>query len=250
MRYVLSRHCLPVLKCLAREPTLCAFDFDGTLAPIVGHPDLAVMRDCTRRLLASLASLYPSIVISGRARADLLTKLDGVKVDRAFGNHGAEGEETVAGARQTVRGWKAALEPTIRELPGVWVEDKGVSLSVHYRQSPRKAEALRRILEASRTLESSRVIRGKQVVNLVKSGAPGKREALASERDRLGCARVLFIGDDDNDEDAFALDGNTVAVRVGRKQRSHAGYYLRSQAEIDTVLHLLVSLRTTPGKTS
>ena len=51
------------------------------------------------------------------------------------------------------------------------------------------------------------------------------------------------MGDDENDEDAFALEGNIVAVRIGRKLRSHARYYLRNQGEIDELLELLVRLR-------
>ena len=100
------------------------------------------------------------------------------------------------------------------------MEDKGLSLTLHYRQSPRKAEARRRILAATRDLKQVRVFGGKQVVNLVPDKAPNKGEALAAERDRLGCNWVLYVGDDENDEDAFALDGNIVPVRIGRKQRS------------------------------
>jgi trehalose-6-phosphatase len=59
----------------------------------------------------------------------------------------------------------------------------------------------------------------------------------------MRCNWVLYVGDDDNDEDAFALGGNLVPVRIGRKQRSHARYYLRTQAEIDKLLELLVVLR-------
>jgi hypothetical protein len=57
------------------------------------------------------------------------------------------------------------------------------------------------------------------------------------------------VGDDENDEEAFALDGNIVAVRIGRKQRSHARYYLRTQAEIDPLLERMVGLRSSraPG---
>ncbi len=201
------------------------------------------MRDSTRRLLASLAALYPCIIVSGRARADLLGKLDGVPVERVIGNHGAEVDGIPPITRRRVLRWKTALQPVIGSLAGVWVEEKGLSLAVHYRQSPRKVEAKRRIMEAALQLKQSRVMKGNQVINLLVSGAPGKGDALASERDRLRCSWVLFIGDDENDEDAFALNGNTVAVRVGRKQRSHARYYLRSQAEIDMVLKALVSQR-------
>ena len=80
-------------------------------------------------------------------------------------------------------------------------------------------------------------------MNLVVDRAPDKGEALAAERDRLGSNWVLYVGDDDNDEDAFALDGNIVGVRIGRKQRSRARYYLRAQPEIDKLLELLVLLR-------
>jgi hypothetical protein len=59
----------------------------------------------------------------------------------------------------------------------------------------------------------------------------------------MGCGWVLFVGDDENDEQAFALDGNTIGVRVGWKRKSRARYFLRSQREIDKLLELLVSPR-------
>jgi trehalose-6-phosphatase len=80
-------------------------------------------------------------------------------------------------------------------------------------------------------------------VNVVGRLAPHKGDALAAERDRLQCNWVLYLGDDENDEDAFALGGNIVPVRIGRKQRTHARYYLRTQTEIDDLLELLVRLR-------
>lgn len=243
MRYILSRASRAVLARMAGERALCAFDFDGTLSPIAGHPDQAGMRLRTRHLLASLAAQYPCVVLSGRARGDVLARLGGVRVERVIGNHGAEAGETAAEVRRQVERWKAALELQTGSLPGVWVEDKGASLAVHYRQAPPGVRARRRILAAARNLEQARVFGGKRVVNVVASGSPHKGDALASERDRLRCSWVLFVGDDETDEDAFALAGNTVAVRVGRARRSHASYYLRSQAEIDELLELLVSLR-------
>ncbi|MGD0666543.1 MAG: trehalose-phosphatase [Bryobacteraceae bacterium] len=243
MRYLLSRASRPVLTRLAGERTLCAFDFDGTLAPIVERPEQAGMRARTRRLLARLAAAYPCIIVSGRARADVLGKLGGVEVAQVIGNHGAEPGGTQAKARRQIERWKEALEVEIGTFPGVWVEDKGFSLAVHYRQCHRKAAARRRILEVSRKLEQASVFGGKKVINLAVQGAPRKGDALASERDRLRCRWVLFVGDAEDDEDAFALKGNTIAVRVGRKRQSHASYFLRSQAEIDKLLEVLVSRR-------
>jgi trehalose 6-phosphate phosphatase len=246
MQYLLSRASRAMLKRLARQRTLCAFDFDGTLAAIVEHPGRAGMPDRTRRLLGRLAALYPCVIISGRARSDVLGRLGGAKVARVIGNHGAEAEASSGGSRRGVKQWKASIEFELDAFPGLWVEYKGLSLAVHYRQSPHKAQARRRIFAAARKLKHMRVVGGKQVVNLVVARAPHKGEALAAERDRLACNWVLYVGDDENDEDAFALDGKIVPVRIGRKQRSHARYYLRTQAEIDTLLELLVRERSLP----
>ena len=247
MQYLFSHASRSIVTRLAQERTLCAFDFDGTLSPIVEHPDQAGMRARTRKLLGRVAALYPCIVVSGRARPDLLGRLAGVSAARIIGNHGAETERTIPKRRRRVQKWKSALEVEIGPLPGVWVEDKGLSLAVHYRQSTRKAEARRRILAVTRNLKHVRVFGGKQVVNVVADAAPHKGEALAAERDRLECNWILYVGDDENDEDAFALGDSIVSIRIGRKQRSQARYYLRTQAEIDKLLELLVLLRTPVG---
>ena len=229
---------------VSREATLCAFDFDGTLSPIVEHPDRAIMRVRTQRLLGQLAALYPCVVISGRSRADLMRKLGGAKVARAIGNHGAETESAARSSLRLVKRWKASLEADLRLFPELRIEDKGLSLSVHYRQSPNKSAARGLILAAAQKLPRVHVFGGKQVVNLVVDKAPNKGDALDAERLRLGCDWVLYVGDDDTDEDAFALSGNVIPIRVGRRQRSRARYYLRTQPEIDDLLELLVYLRT------
>ncbi len=123
MKFLLSKASLPLVTRLAHERTLCAFDFDGTLAPIADHPDRAWMRKRTRDLLRRLASLYPCIVVSGRNRASVLKKLSGVRVAGVLGNHGAESSRST-GSRKDVKRWKAALELGLGPMPGMWIEDK------------------------------------------------------------------------------------------------------------------------------
>jgi trehalose 6-phosphate phosphatase len=243
MKYLFSKESIPVLERLARERTLCAFDFDGTLTSIVEHPDQAEMHASTRRLLEQLAALYPCIVISGRGRTDVLEKLRGVRVAGVFGNHGAEAASGRKLDRRTEQ-WRSALEAELGTLPGVWVEDKGTSLAVHYRQSARQTEYRRLIAAAVAKLKRARAFGGKAVVNVVADDAPTKGDALAAERDRLRCNWILFVGDDETDEDAFALKGNVVSVRIGRKRQSQARYYLRMQTEIDQLLRWMVRRRT------
>ncbi len=242
MKYLLSKASLPIVERLAKDRTLCAFDFDGTLAPIVDHPHLARMRGPTRRLLKRVASLYPCIVVSGRNREDVVRRMHGVPLAGIFGNHGAEADGKEHEDRR-IKHWKAALEAEIGGLPGVWVEDKGTSLAVHYRQSLRPAQSVRRITEAVAKLNEVRTFGGKKVVNLVVDGAPTKADAVVAERDRLRCNRVLYLGDDENDEDAFGMKGDVVAVRIGRKKHTRASYFLRSQMEIDQLLLWMARLR-------
>ena len=65
------------------------------------------------------------------------------------------------------------------------------------------------------------------------------------ERERLRCDTAIYVGDDETDEDVFALDqpGRLLSIRVGAKQASAASYCVRGQAEVDGLLRALINLR-------
>jgi len=244
MRYALSPAGLRTLARLSRANVLLAFDYDGTLSPIVVDPARAEMRPRTRALLALLASTYPCAVISGRARDDVLVRLSGIELCAVIGNHGAE---PLPGARLSVqvRRWRSDLEPTIAALPGVEIEDKHLSLSVHYRRSTDKHKARGAILHATRVLEGARIVGGKQVVNVLPFGARHKGAALEAVRRKQGCDAAIYVGDDDTDEDVFALakHHDILGIRVGMKRATHAEYFVRGQSEVDRLMEELVSYR-------
>jgi trehalose 6-phosphate phosphatase len=252
VRDLFAREGRAALHRLARRRALVAFDFDGTLAPIVRHHSAARMRPRTRALLAEVARLYPCAIVSGRARADLRLRLPDVPVRWLVGNHGAE-SGSAAGAtaalRRSVRRWALALGSRLRGVPGVEVEAKRLSVSVHYRASRRPAEARTAILEAARRIEGARIQEGKRVVNLLGRDAPDKGDALAALVRRTGADAVLFAGDDVTDEDVFGRDLGAwaVTIRVGRLRRSSADYSVAGQGAIDRLLEALVSLRGERG---
>jgi trehalose 6-phosphate phosphatase len=251
MRDLFSPRGRAALRRLANERALVAFDFDGTLAPIARHHSAARMRPRTRALLAEVARLYPCAIVSGRARADLRRRLAGVSVRWLVGNHGAD-LATGAGPslRRRVRGWTRSLESRLGDEPGVEVEAKGLSISVHYRRAGRPAEARAAILEVARRLEGARVQEGKKVVNLLGEGAPDKGDALAALVRRSGAAAVLFAGDDVTDEDAFGgdLGAAAVTVRIGPCRTSRAEFHVGGQAAIDRLLEALIALRSGRGR--
>jgi trehalose 6-phosphate phosphatase len=248
MKDILSRAGREVLQQFAWSNVLVAFDYDGTLAPIVRDPDQAEMRGTTRLLLGEVASLYPCIVVSGRAQPDARRWLRGIRLQRVVGNHGIEPWQATQPLMQEVTRWAPLLSRRLSSFKGVRIENKTFSVAVHYRRSREKKKARAAILEAAAALGPIRVIGGKQVVNILPEGAPHKGIALERERDRLRRDTAIYVGDDETDEDVFGLDqpGRLLTVRVGPRRASQASYYVRSQAAIDEFLGVLLSLRQEP----
>src|SRR5689334_14598123 len=87
---ILSQRQRSTLAHFAASNVLLAFDYDGTLSPIAPTPQRARMRARTKRLLRAVAERYPSVVISGRMRADIASRIGGIPVWHVTGNHGAE----------------------------------------------------------------------------------------------------------------------------------------------------------------
>jgi trehalose 6-phosphate phosphatase len=245
MTDILSKRNKAVLARYALTNLLIAFDYDGTLAPIVAIPERARMRATTRRLLRRVAERYPCVVISGRMREDLIRRLRDIPVVHVSGNHGLEPwAEDVRYVRQ-VREWAENLAPRLASCQGVVIENKMYSISIHYRAARNKRRALRAIDAAVQDLRGTRRIGGKLVVNLVPAGAPGKGVALDRACRLLVCDAALYIGDDDTDEDVFgtARPAQLLSVRVGPAERTGASYLLKHQSQIDTLLRQLVALR-------
>ncbi len=243
MKSLLAPQNRSVLHRLARGRVLLAFDFDGTLAPIVADPARARLRPRTRRLLTEVARKYPCVVISGRNRADVVRRVSGIPLRRVFGNHGIEPSPALPAARRAVRRWLACLKPRLEGVAGIVFDDKGATLAIHYRKSRNRPAALKAILAATADLNEARALQGLLVVDLLPKGAPNKATALRSELRRLRCESALYLGDDKTDEDVFALGWclPLLAVRVGRKPHSLAPYYLRNQGDVDALLAELLA---------
>lgn len=245
MRSILSTDGHGPLDDLARGAALLAFDFDGTLAPIVKDRDAAELPAETRRLLRALALMYPCAVISGRARADVAARLSAIPLLAIIGNHGAEpGRGPIDRSRRArLVTWKRALEAALGSQRGVEIEDKLFSIAVHYRRAQVLAAARRAVLEAAASLSGARVFGGHAVVNVVPADAPNKGTAIEALAARAGQGPVLYAGDDRTDEDAFHSPRVSVSIRVGRTGRTSARWYVPGQGAIDDLLRALIAAR-------
>ncbi|MGH3649990.1 MAG: trehalose-phosphatase, partial [Acidimicrobiia bacterium] len=79
-----------VTRAMARDSVLVAVDFDGTLAPIVDHPDQAVPDNRAMSVLARIAARggVEVAIVSGRALADLKVRLGEPTGFTLIGEHG------------------------------------------------------------------------------------------------------------------------------------------------------------------
>jgi trehalose-phosphatase len=210
---------------LTADPRRAAvvLDIDGTLAPIAPHPDQATVPTHTLQLLVRLIARYALVgCVSGRAASDAarLVPLEGLVIS---GNHGLE---QLAGGRVRVVPDAASFLHDVHRLgrelvpvaaaAGAWVEDKGATLSIHFREAPDPAGA-----RAALAREAVPVVRdaglvarfGRMTLEVlppipVDKGSAVRR--LLAHR-RIGVS--LYAGDDTTDIDAFRVVDIAVAVR-------------------------------------
>jgi trehalose 6-phosphate phosphatase len=226
---------------MGRQPLL-AFDFDGTLAPIVARPDDARVPDPIAERLTRLARLRPVAIVTGRSVADVSPRL-GFAPHYIVGNHGAENplEPRPAASAAALAALRVQLGNAagLLGLHGVEVEDKDYSLALHYRQAP-DADAARAAIDVALAGLDPRLASfgGKRVVNIVDATAPDKGDAVAKLVAQANAGTALFVGDDVNDETVFRRTADRwLTVRIGRDDpQSQAMYFLDDYTEMALLL--------------
>ena len=182
----------------APEATALLFDVDGTLAPIAATPTLARVPDETKVELARLSDSYLLVAcISGRPGAEAAAMV-GVEDIRYVGNHGLELDERAPEL--------AGRIARFRDAVGLPVEDKGLSLSYHYRSAEDEKEAraeLEAVAERARA-EGLDPRWGRKVLEIRPSVEADKGTAVVSLLDGVRARLALYAGDDTTDLDAFA----------------------------------------------
>lgn len=238
-------------------------DFDGTLAPIVAHPDRATIPARTRAALSALLEItgVEAAIVSGRALADARSRARIERIGYA-GNHGMEIEAhgvtrlhpDALAARPALGRVAERLVPVLSALPGAWLEDKGLTLSVHYRLAP--PECVPEVREAVRAAAADdgtlRVTEGKMVLEVRPRTDWHKGRAVEFLLERMrppAGAPVLYLGDDRTDEDAFAVlatrGAGAAGVLVSEPLPEHtaATAYLRSPDEVGVLFERLARER-------
>jgi len=222
-------------------------DYDGTLTPIVATPEQAVLSPDMKVLLGELSSL-PRVslaIISGRALEDI-RRLVGIEGIYYAGNHGLEVQgpglswthPRALEIASLIERLSRELEERLRKVPGALVEDKGLTLSVHYRLVPEGEEArVKQILDGvvSPWPDRVKVTGGKKVYEVRPLLDWDKGKAVLKLRELLERegSLLFYLGDDVTDEDAFkALGDDGIGIFIGPPGvPSHASYFLPTVEE-------------------
>lgn len=202
-----------LLRPLLDQPRLgLVTDMDGTISPVVADPNAAQVTPRARALLRALrAHLALVAVISGRAAADVRERV-GVPGLVVAGNHGLEfwanGAAHLAPEAAAYRPALEAARDALRAalLPGMQVEDKGATLSVHYRRAPdpaAAASAFEPVAQAVAGAHGLRLFHGRMIFELrppldIDKGAAFRR--LVHDYALNG---AVYLGDDTTDADAL-----------------------------------------------
>ena len=264
MEHLLSAWPEVVKQLKSARHILLLLDYDGTLTPIVERPELANLPKTARQLLRALARQrrFTLGIISGRALVDLKDKV-GISDIIYAGNHGLEMEwpgvrfvnPLAEEFRPVLRLMHYVLVQALGAIRGVLVEDKGLTLSVHYRQIPAdKSTEVKntfdRIAQGAATLGKIRITSGKKVYEIRPAVAWDKGKAIKLLMNKYGKGGrksqllPIYVGDDLTDEDGFKVIesyGGGISIFVGEANPSSAArYFLRSPEEVDKFLSMLL----------
>jgi trehalose-phosphatase len=200
------------LDALRAEPRSAAIflDVDGVLAPIVERPEDAAVPDETRDEVRRLNGKYALVAcVSGRTSADA-HRIVGLDDLVYVGEHGLELEPSAPRWRDDLRAFAESVE---------WpVEDKGLTLSFHYRGVDDEEAAEAFLLEVAERARDAglRPRFGRKVLEVRPPVEASKGTAVRALLEERGLKRALYAGDDATDLDAFHVLGELeLGVRVG-----------------------------------
>jgi len=187
-------------------------DFDGTLSPIVDQPEAAEITSENKRLLLDLLDKVAVIgIISGRSVADIAARV-GIAGLTYVGNHGLErwqdGKRTAADAVKPYLDEiaQAAGEVRLRLLPGMQLEDKQVTLSIHYRQTAEPDQVREAFMPTAEEIAGRhglKLFEGRRIFELRPPIPLDKGSAFLGLVDEFQLDGAVFIGDDVTDTAAF-----------------------------------------------
>ncbi len=233
------------------------FDYDGTLTPIVSTPEEALFPKKTKKLVNKLKnhSKFLIAIVSGRSLKSVKSMVN-LKGLIYAGNHGLEIEGrgikfskplTVNSFKPLMKKISKFLHKTLKDIKGSRVEDKGATLSVHYRLVKSKDVNLlksrfNKIVAPYIDSKKIRLSAGKKVLEVRPNLDWHKGKAVLTLLKGVKNTLPIYLGDDVTDMDAFrAIKGKGISIFVGGKKKGiNADYFLKDTREVVSFIEKLL----------
>jgi len=237
----------------AASHVMLGLDYDGTLTPHVDDPNRAILGPDVRANLRALAA-RPKVtiaVVSGRALEDV-RQLVGIEGLIYAGNHGLQIvgpdfhyiEASAAADRGSLSALAQTLAAQLQTYAGSFVENKGLTLSVHYRLvAVHLRDGLRRTVEGAveNVGHCFQLRKGNNVLEIRPQVDWHKGRALQWIQDRptLQDALAIYIGDDETDEDGFTALPDGITIKVGDPSKTSAQFHVDTPDDVREFLEWL-----------
>jgi trehalose 6-phosphate phosphatase len=235
-----------IARLIRRSQRVVIFlDFDGTLVRVAPLPENVRLEDGMRENLRKLAGhqKVTLVVISGRQRADL-QRYVGIRNVKYMGLYGWENSGNKRARFPERLALARALVELLKDLPsypGVWIEPKGNSFSVHLKgvggETRRQVRQVvsKRVRPLRETLRVMTNLRDVEVAP-VAIGDKGLAVRKFLGRPAFRGALPIYFGDDLSDEPAFAAARKGISILVGKRRATSARFCLRGPAEVAAAL--------------
>lgn len=253
----------PALKSrVEKKQILILLDYDGTLVPIHGLPEEAVLPSSTRESVKSLLAdnKIEMVVVSGRDSKFLMKQLKGLNIKMAA-EHGAKfyrgkNNQWECLVHTDKQSWYPIALQIMKDyssrVPGSFVEKKEFALSWHYRKSPAEFAnyqgiKLKEELEMGLSNLPVTVISGNKVIEAraIEANKGSFARWFLDTREKNKNEFIIAIGDDRTDEDLFnAVPQNSATIKIGSGE-SKAKYRLASQKDLLPFLAKICQLTKT-----
>jgi trehalose-phosphatase len=235
-------------------------DYDGTLTPIVGSPELAIITQDMKKTVEELAKIHTVAVVSGRMREDV-QNLIGIKGIFYAGSHGFDiqgpgnfsmihpvARETIPLITEIIK----QLKEKLQNIEGALVEEKKFSVAAHYRKVKKQEDLQyieRTVSEIITKYDELRLLKGKKVFEILPNIDWDKGKAVRWIMNTLKIpwetTSTFYIGDDTTDEYAFrtvVTRGTAIMVTDEPSKPSAADFQLQSPDEVKKFFEQIITI--------
>lgn len=258
----LSLSLLAAIDTILQRPgrVLIASDFDGTLCPLIDRPSEAQLLPSVLKTVQQALACHrvTFAVITGRALTDIERRFPASAI--FSGNHGLEitggglhfEHEAARRLRPMIAQACEALEAVSAPWPAAWVEDKGLTATLHFREV-KTAYRETLLFAARRTLgafgANMAMRAGRDALEIRPRVAWDKGAALDYIYRHAGpFDSCVSLGDDRTDESMFRAACCDVSIRVGSPRLTAASFCLPGPADVAPLLsHIVASCAQEPG---